>query len=102
MSIAENNELFNLIGKMYSEMKEDLLKVIKRMDKLQEHLNEIMDKLEKQVYKNCMFIEKADINIELLTEEINNFSNTMEVVKKITGANSLDLKILKILNSKKL
>ena len=83
LSMAQNNELFNLIGKMYSEMKEDLLKVIKRMDKLQEHLNEIMDKLEKQVYKNCMFIEKADINIELLTEEINNFSNTMEVVKEI-------------------
>jgi len=81
--MAQNNELFNLIGKMYSEMKEDLLKVIKRIDKLQEHLNQIMDKLEKQVYKNCMFIEKADINIELLTEEINNFSNTMEVVKEI-------------------
>ena len=100
--MTDNNELFNLMGKMYSEMQEDLLKVIKRMDKLQEHLNKIIDKLEKQVYKNGMFLEKADINMELLTEEINNFSNTMEVVKEITGANSLNLKILKILNSKKI
>lgn len=100
--MADNNELFNSMSKMYSEMQEDLLEVIKRMDKLGEHLNKIMDKLEKQVYKNGMFLEKADINMELLTEDINNFSNTMEVVKEITGANSLDLKILKILNSKKL
>ncbi len=100
--MADNNELFNLIGKMYSERQEDSLKIIKRMDKLQEHLNENMDKLEKQVSKNGMFLQKVDVNIELLEEDVNNFSNTMEVVKEVTGTNSLDLKILKILNSRKL
>lgn len=100
--MSDNNELLNIIDKMYSEMQEDFFKVIKRMNKLQENLNEIMDKLEKQVSKNGMLLEKVDINIELFVEEVKNFSNTMEVVKEITGANSLDLKILKILNSKKI
>jgi hypothetical protein len=100
--MSDNNELLNIIDKMYSEMQEDFFKVIKGMNKLQENLNEIMDKLEKQVSKNGMLLEKVDINIELFVEEVKNFSNTMEVVKEITGANSLDLKILKILNSKKI
>jgi len=55
--MADNNELFNLICKMCSNMQEGFSKVY-----------EGMDKLKKQITKNIELIENIDENVRLLVD----------------------------------
>ena len=62
--MADNNEIFDLLTKMYSEMQEMKSDFGSRFDKLENR----MDSLEKQVTKNSITLEKLDNNIKLLAE----------------------------------
>lgn len=62
--MADNNEIFDLLTKMYSEMQEMKSNFNNKFDKLENR----MDSLEKQVTKNSVLLEKVDSNVKLLAE----------------------------------
>ena len=62
--MADNNEIFDLLTKMYSEMQEMKFDFNNRFD----NLGNKVDSLEKQVTKNSIILEKMDNNIKLLAE----------------------------------
>ncbi|AJG98563.1 hypothetical protein LF65_01965 [Clostridium beijerinckii] len=118
--MADNNELFNLICKMCSNMQEGFSKVYERMAKL-----------EKQITKNIELIENIDEKVRLLVDgqvifkekelycnnegdrtvynnldfimdslkrtsmKVSNLAEIVEVIKGYTGKNRLDIKIIK-------
>lgn len=90
-----NNDLFELMTKMYEEMKEGFSKI---------------DKLEEKINKNTLLLEKATDNIKLLAEgqetiinqigtssdENNNtLNNRLEVIELATKSISKDVKFIK-------
>lgn len=114
--MADNNEIFDLLTKMYSEMQE---------------MKSDIKQLKNDVTKNTITLEKMDNNIKLLAEvqesfkeqlgradiedkrtvtdrletiemavthtakSVNTLSETIEVVKDTAASNDLDIKILK-------
>ncbi|WP_394870525.1 hypothetical protein [Clostridium butyricum] len=68
-----NNDLFELITSMYSNMQEGFSSVNKRLDNLENRI----DNLEKQVNKNTLTLEGARDDIKLLAEGQSTISNQL-------------------------
>lgn len=62
--MADNNEIFDLLTKMYSDLTNRMDRLDNKFDKLENK----MDSLEKQVSKNSVLLEKVDSNVKLLAE----------------------------------
>lgn len=66
-----NNDLFELMTKMYSDMNSKMDKMDDRMDKMDGRLDKMdnkIDKLHEEVKKNSISIERIESNIKLLAE----------------------------------
>lgn len=66
--MADNNEIFDLLSKMYSELTSKINGIHSEMREMKSDFNNRFDGLEKQVTKNSILLEKMDNNIKLLAE----------------------------------
>ena len=97
--MADNNEIFDLLTKMYSEMQE-----------MKNDFNNRFDGLEKQVSKNSIILEKMDSNIKLLAEGQEAFreqigrsdsedkrtvNERLETIELAVKSTSKDIKVIK-------
>lgn len=97
--MGNNNELFELISKMYSEIQT-----------MRSEVNEKFDNLEKQVNKNSLLLEKMENNIKLLAEgqdtiinqigvsaeeNKNTINSRLEIIELATKSISKDVKFIK-------
>jgi len=62
--MADNNEIFELMTKVYSEMQSGFSNINKRLDSLENRMKNV----ESQVIKNSVLLEKVDSNVKLLAE----------------------------------
>lgn len=56
--MADNNEIFNLLSKMYSELTNKIDGIHSEMQEMKSDFNNKFDNLEKQVSKNSLMLEK--------------------------------------------
>ena len=66
--MADNNKVFDLLSKMYSELTNKIDGIHSEMQEMKSDFNNKFDNLEKQVSKNSIMLEKMDSNIKLLAE----------------------------------
>ena len=66
--MADNNEIFDLLSKMYSDLTNKINDIHSEMQGMKSDFNNRFDSLEKQVDKNSILLERMDNNIKLLAE----------------------------------
>lgn len=66
--MADNNEIFDLLSKMYSDLTNKIDGIHSEMQEMKSDFNNKFDSLEKQVSKNSIMLERMDTNIKLLAE----------------------------------
>lgn len=102
--MADNNEIFELMTKMYSDMQDGFSKVNKRLDTVESRLDGVesrLDSVEKKVTKTNVSIENdVKPKIEALfdgykqnTEAINELSDKIDDLQ--TDINNLTIRTLK-------
>lgn len=78
----ENEKVFELMTKMYSEMQEGFKRVddqFKKVDDQFKKVDERLEKLESKVDKNTMLLEKTNHNVKLLAEGHENIVEQMNI-----------------------
>ena len=104
--MENNNDLFELMTKMYSEMQEGF----KELREEQKKTNKRLDSLESEVTKNSVLLEKVDDNVKLLaegneslreqigrsrTEDKRTISEQINVIELAVTSTSKDVKYIK-------
>lgn len=108
--MADNNEIFDLLTKMYSDLTGKIDDIHSEMKEMKSDFNNKFDSLEKQVSKNTILIEKMDSNIKLLAEGQEAFreqigradnedkrtvSERLETIELAVKSTSKDIKVVK-------